>query len=498
MSEDYRTVVEIFMNSNCRIRMLLTIVMLLTAVAVGVSAQTEPLGGQPASGSKPSVSDLEEQVVYQRAFEAVIWSQPAVGVYGIRRGLFQLGMHDNEVLAMSRPLTTRHEFLTANNTTPYIVANADLRNGAVVLEIPPASNKGVLYGQVVDAWQETIADVGPSGIDEGKGARLLFLPPDYKEAPPSGYTVIPSQNYRIQFAFRSIKLPGMTDEQANDYAKTLKMYSLAEAANPKPTHFVDGYPDRISTLPFCDFRYFQELYEIITVEPVRSRDKVMMGMLASIGIERGKPFNPSPKMKAAMERAVVDAYFYMQDRYFKVQGNNLFWPDRHFSYFFVPDAEGGFTFESASALLYDNRSDMYHVATYFPKELPKVPATAYLIALADVEGRPLEPGKTYKLHVPNDVPVKQFWSLIVYDFATSAFIYNSLDRVGLSTYDKPKMKVNADGSVDVYFGSKPPKGLESNWIPTEGKRPIPVMRFYGGTEEFWNKTFKLPDVELVK
>jgi hypothetical protein len=129
----------------------------------------------------------------------------------------------------------------------------------VVLEIPSASDKGVLYGQVVDAWQETIADVGPSGIDDGKGAKLLFLPPGYKDTPPSGYIAIPSQNYRIQFAFRSIKLPGMTDEQANAYAKTLKMYPLAEAANPKPTRFVDGYADRISTLPFYDFRYFQDL-----------------------------------------------------------------------------------------------------------------------------------------------------------------------------------------------------------------------------------------------
>jgi hypothetical protein len=290
----------------------------------------------------------------------------------------------------------------------------------------------------------------------------------------------------------------MTDEQANAYAKTLKMYPLVEAANPKPTRFVDGYPDRISTLPFYDFRYFQDLYDIISVEPVRPRDKVMMGMLASIGMEPGKPFNPSPKAKAAMERAVVDAYFYMQDRFFKVQANNLFWPDRHYTYFFLPDPDGGFTFETATALLYDNRSDMYHPGTYYPKRLPKTPATAYLGALGDSEGRPLDSGKNYKLHVPNNVPVKQFWALIVYDFATWAFIYNPQDRVGLSTYDKPNMKVNADGSVDIYFGPKAPKGLESNWIPTEGKRPIPVMRFYGGTEEFWNKSFKLPDVELLK
>jgi hypothetical protein len=314
---------EIFVNKSSKHFPALLLAVVLSLSCASTRAQTEPLGGQPAPGAKPSVKDFQEQITYQRAFEAVVWSQPAVGVYGIRRGMFAIGAKANEIMAMSRPLTTRHEFLTANNTTPYVAANADLRNGPVVLEVPPVSEKGVLYGQVVDAWQETIADVGPSGVDGGKGAKLLFLPPGYKDTPPSGYIAIPSKNYRIQFAFRSIKLPGMTDEQANAYAKTLKLYPLAEAADPKPTRFLDGYPDRISTLPFYDFRYFQDLYDIISVEPVRPRDKVMMGMLASVGMEAGKPFNPSPKAKAAKERAVVDAYFYMEDRFFKVQGNNL-------------------------------------------------------------------------------------------------------------------------------------------------------------------------------
>ena len=41
------------------------------------------------------------------------------------------------------------------------------------------------------------------------------------------------------------------------------------------------------------------------------------------------------------------------------------------------------------------------------------------------------------------------------------------------------------------------RGLESNWIPTAGKRPLSAMRFYGPTEAFNNKTFKLPDFEIA-
>ena len=60
------------------------------------------------------------------------------------------------------------------------------------------------------------------------------------------------------------------------------------------------------------------------------------------------------------------------------------------------------------------------------------------------------------------------------------------------------MKVNADGSADLYVGPKVPAGLESNWIATKGKEPHLWLRLYGPEEAFWNKTFfKMPDVELT-
>ena len=124
--------------------------------------------------------------------------------------------------------------------------------------------------------------------------------------------------------------------------------------------------------------------------------------------------------------------------------------------------------------------------------------TVYLAPIADSTGQPVEAGKTYRLRVPKDVPAKQFWSLTVYERGTWAFINNPLDRAGLGTFDMDKMKKNADGSVDVYFGPKAPDGLESNWIPTLGKEPYVWLRLYGPEVAFWNKSFKMPDVELVK
>jgi hypothetical protein len=286
---------------------LLSSAILFLCFVAGANAQTEPHGGQPERKSKQSVKDLNEQVAYQRAFEAVLWAMPASAIYRFRVGLLEVpGMADNVIMANSGPLKTIQEVITGNQVTPYLAAAADLRNGPVVLEVPAATEKGVLYGQVVDAWQSTIAGVGPVGEDKGAGGKYLFVPPGYKDSVPVGYFRVQSSTYRILFAFRSIQLGGATEADAYAYSKTLKMYPLSEAAKPKPTRFVDGRPLPLYTLPYYDIRALQDIHDIVSVEPVRPQDKVMMGMLATIGIEPGKPFNPSSAASAA--RGSVTAF----------------------------------------------------------------------------------------------------------------------------------------------------------------------------------------------
>ena len=91
---------------------------------------TEPVGGQPAPVAKPSVADLDNQVIYQRAFEAVIWSLPAVSIYGFHRAAKDIGAKDNTILAWSLPAKPNAELLTANNQAPYTLSQTDLRRGA--------------------------------------------------------------------------------------------------------------------------------------------------------------------------------------------------------------------------------------------------------------------------------------------------------------------------------------------------------------------------------
>lgn len=463
-----------------------------------VNRDFDPLGGQPPQGSAPSTPDFDYQIKYQRAFEAIIWAVPAIAIYRFRAAAINdLGLKDNDIIAYSATATPKLEAITANASTPYISAFCDLQRGPAVLEVPEAGADGSLYGQVVDAWQFTIADVGPSGLDKGKAAKYLFTPPGYKGQIPDGYLHVASPNYRIAFAFRSVRAEGKTAADAYAYAKRLRMYYLKDAANPALQKFFDPLHVRYPTLPIYDERHFADLHAIVSVEPVKPQDKVMMGMLASIGIQKGKPFAPDETTKRALRQAAVDFWFMMQAYYDDLPKDQLYWPDRHYASLLQADANNTFTWE------YDDRIDLiaraaeYYWCTYMPRKLSDTPATQYVLALADKDGRLLEPGKTYKIDIPANMPVTQFWALTVYDHATMSFIYTDLQRTTLSSYDLASMQKNQDGSVTIYVGLQAPKGLESNWIPTAGKRPLPCMRFYGPTAALNDRTFKLPDFELA-
>ncbi|WP_457676586.1 DUF1254 domain-containing protein [Thiolapillus sp.] len=455
----------------------------------------EPLGGKPPADMKPSMEDYDYQIKYMRAFETALWAMPAVSIHGFKRATEAVGGEANTILAWSKVATAKAELLTANNNTPYILAMTNLRKGPVVVEIPPRSDKASLYGQIVDHWQYAIADVGPVGLDKGKGGKYLLLPPGYEGKTPEGYLVLKSPSYRVYFAFRSIKTPEASMEDAWAYAKQIRMYYLDD---PQPTRFIDPSDQRFPTLPRYDEGFFQDMYEIFTLEPVREQDKIMMGYLASLGIEKGKPFKPDEKTRKAMRQAVADMYFYLQNQFKNPPEKMYYWPGkRKWQDVLTPDPNGNFSFVMDDMIDVDARANRYFFATYYPRSYYSPPANIYIYTLLDKDGNPIDGNKLYKLKIPADMPVKQFWSLILYDADTWAFIYTRENKVGISSFEMDKLKKDADGGVTLYFGPEPPEGLESNWIPTAGKRVAPAVRFYGVKQNMVDRSWLMPDVEPV-
>jgi hypothetical protein len=121
----------------------------------------------------------------------------------------------------------------------------------------------------------------------------------------------------------------------------------------------------------------------------------------------------------------------------------------------------------------------------------------YLLTTKAKGGRALDGARDYRLNVPADAPVNQYWSATVYDRATHALV-RDVSRPSRSS-QSPGLLKESDGSVNVYFGPKAPAGKEPNWVPTNANGKFEVLfRFYGPTKPLFDKTWKLPDIEEVK
>ncbi|WP_454564990.1 DUF1254 domain-containing protein [Pseudomonas sp. AIG] len=441
----------------------------------------------------------DEQQVYQRGIEAVIWAMPAVSMAFFRDSAFKAyGITYHDVIAFSHPAQPRHELLTSNAQVPYVFTFFDLRDGPVVMDVPASNEQSLLYGQVVDAWQVSIADIGPSGADKGTGGKYLFTPPGWKGEVPSGYLHVPSLSYRLNMMLRSVKRGSATDADAEAYSHRLKVYPLSKADAPT-TRFVDGFAKSWDSLPHYDMRFFQYIVDLLNVEPVRERDKVMMGMLYSLGIAPNLAFRPDARDTVILEQCVVDARAILES-FFEDWGKAMskFYPDRQWGYLAInPKHLEAFSYETDTTLYYDDRAGgMFYGATFLPKSL-EGGGVFYLCSLRDSKGELFKGDRAYKMRVPKEVPAKDFWALVAYDLDSKSYIFNELDRGGLSSYDKAKMKLNEDGSVDLHLGAKAPAGLESNWIPTSGRDFFLFFRFYGPEQSVFDKSFVLPDVERL-
>ncbi len=463
-------------------------VLMVAVLAVGVTYAKEP-----------TVDDIDYKIMVQRATQAAIWGMPAAGMIDFEKATKRdLGGDVNDVIYVSKPFVSRHGFLTANNVTPYAWGSLSTVDGPLVVEVPPANDKVGYFGTIVNTWDVPLIDVGTTGHDKGKGAKYLILPPGYKGEVPNGYVPVQSDSINQGFSFRPVMKDGATFDDTTAYAKQLKIYYLKDVATPPLTRHIDCYPKKYGSLPTYDFSFFEDIYDVINREPVRPQDKAMMGLLAEIGIEKGKPFDPTPDQKRAMLEGIKLAYASMQS-YFTTEGKAMlpWWKDKNWYMwnFAEGQAEAGFPYVDDEKILIDQRAGgSYFWITYLPKNLGG--GTFYLTGLKDSDGNFYDGKSTYRLRVPKDTPAKDFWSVIVYSMATKGFV-EGVDRVGISSRDKDTLKFNNDGSVDVYFAPKPPKGWESNWIPT-GEDFFLLFRLYGPDKPLFEKTWVLDDLEKVK
>jgi len=425
-----------------------------------------------------------------RAIEAMIWGMPIVNTDLMLQEALKVGAKPNDIVFWSRPVNWKNQTLTPNPDSIYFMSFWNVKDGPVVIDIPPASG-GSLAGNIVTAWQMPLEDAGPEGADKGKGGKYVIVPPGYTGKTPKGVFVLRPDTFS-GFALLRSNLVSHSDadiEKSVAYGKRVKIYRLG---GPETTNFVDAYDKMYDSTIRYDASFFANLNRAVQSEPWIDRDRVMIDQLRSLGIEKGKPFNPDTNTLAILDAAAHDAHAILSGWY--DAGFPTMTPGAHWFSAALPDvvraSSTGYTDPNEYAV--DGRGVSYTLGFTGIKRLGT--AQFYLMASKDKDGNAFDGGSTYHLKVPANPPVKQYWSLTAYDRETHALIKN-VDRASRAS-NASEVKKNPDGTVDLYIGPKAPAGKESNWIPTDPAHKFEFLfQLYGPKPEFFERKWVLPDVE---
>jgi hypothetical protein len=433
---------------------------------------------------------------FMRGVDAFLNAMPGASAEAIRTGWGSQGADNNQtVLIMEDLMDSKSLFLTPNTESIYNMIWLDTKEGPLVIETPPN-----VLGIIDDHWFKYVGDVGNAGPDKGKGGKFLLLPPGYKGEVPDGYFVYHSPTYGNLMFFRGFLENGSTKTAVDNTKKYFKVYSLSDAKNPPPMKFINVSGKEFNTIHANDFHFYEEVNAIVQYEPNEALNPETLGLLAAIGIEKGKEFAPDARMKKILTEAVAVANATARALTFRPRIDGVYYyPDRHW---FTSFPGGSYEFlQQPGVRNLDARVLFHYYATGItPAMAMKIVGVGsqYAAATTDSEGKPLDGSKTYKIHLPPNIPAKNFWSFVAYDNQTRSMLQTDQQYPSISSLKKGVV-INADTSVDVWFGPKAPKGHEANWVQTvPGKGWNSLLRLYGPLQPWFDKTWKPGDFELVK
>ena len=443
---------------------------------------------------KATVEKLYDNLDFLRGVDVFLNTMAPASLRANIEGLKSVGCDNYTAVIHENRVDAKTLLLTPNTQTATLWAFIDLKDGPLVVEVPPG-----MLGLADDAWMRYIIDFGFVGPDKGKGGKYLFLPPGYKGEVPEGYFVAKPLTYKIWLGGRGFTVNGDTGPAVKAFKAGWKVYPLGQEASAPKMKFINGSGLYFNTIHSTTYKFYEEVNTVIQEEPADSADPEILGQLAAIGIVKGKPFAPDARMKKILTEAVAVGNATARALVFKARDEQVyFYPGKSW---FTPFVGGSHEFIQNGVRLLDARTTFFYAATGItPAMAAKIvgAGSQYAVATFDAQGNYLDGGKNYRLHLPPNIPVKTFWSLIPYDTQTRSVLQTDQRDTAL-TSETGTVKANADGSVDVYFGPKAPAGKESNWIQTvPGKGWFTILRLYGALEPWFDKTWKPDEIELVK
>ncbi|MFY0571677.1 DUF1254 domain-containing protein [Archangium lansingense] len=445
--------------------------------------------GFPTPDTARSIYDEQD---FQRAVEAYRFFYPTVSTEGIFNGNRELGIEDGTGLVVLAA-GPRHVVFTANSDTPYASGTLDLlAMGPVVVDVPP----GPYIGLINDHNQRWVIDMGIPGPDAGKGGKYLLLPPGFTGDVPAGYHVGRSPTYKVLLALRALPLQGDTPGAMNAL-RQVKVHPLSNPAAVLP--YIDITNRALDATPLRwegNLEYWKRLHAVIDAEPTLEEFRPMYGVLAALGLQKGKRFSPSERTQSILEAAARVGLEQMRVEGFASQrADRLVWENRRWEWVgLVPD-NGDFETEDYLDLQARDR--------WFVQAIIASPAmfrrqvgvgSVYYLAARDQTGAYLDGGRSYKLTVPQPVPAKLFWSVTAYDARTRSQVQTPQGKAVLGSL-ADTFERSSDGSVELSFGPSAPAGKEGQWIQTAPETGFFLyFRIYGPEAASLDGTWRPSDV----
>jgi len=447
-------------------------------------------GGYPTADSTHSLGEL---LVFNRAIEVYLSQMPGVSTFHVRKGLSDFGARGyNQFVIWETLMDAETLLVTGNSELVYGLSFLDLkRDGPTVVDVPAG-----LLGGFCDMWQEQIMDIGPTGSDKGAGGTFLILPPHFEGIVPPGYYSAKSRTFGVCFAVRGYLVDGKPDK-AVALMKAIRIYPVAKKTAPLAMAFLNGSGRQIDTIFPDNYQYFESLVQLIEQEPAEVVPSHERFFLASIGIEKGTSFRPDASRKRLLaDAAWMGSAMARRNGFASNDPERIVYPDRRWESSVVGaspnwDSQGYVNSDRRATFAY---STVGMSAAMALKVIGGSPH--YFLTMRDASGTYLDGSQSYRLNLPARIPVKNFWSVVVYDAESRSMLRTGQKFPSVSQYTNPT--TNADGSVDIYFGPRLPQGIQNNWIQTvEGRGWFPLLRFYSPLQSLFDHTWKPGDIEAL-
>lgn len=470
-------------------------IMCAVTAALQIGTCVEANGQQSAASLSENAHSAGE--LEQLAADAALWGMPLVSFDAMRQAIYRdLNASYNTALYWSSPASWKNQTTTPNTVAANLLVFFNTRlSGPMVIDVPPAG-EFTIFGSLISAWNAPLVDLGTSGADQGKGGRYVLLPPDSTGSLTAGCFAAPSRTYNNYAVIHIVPTRDGPDAMANALAllRRVRIYPLTLADVPSSTRFIDISNMVFDGVPRFDESFYRSLARMIREEAVQPRDAQMVDRLAALGIERGRRFDPHEAQQTAMKSGAEKAHANLKET--AIDSGPLIWPDQQWRNVFDDAAvETRMTFQNAGQLFIDSRAVTFFLL-HGPMARPEL-AGLCIKTFRDRDGNLLTGDNTYTLNIPSEVTRGACWSVAVYDAETCAFIRES-QRVALGSLDH-QLASNADGSVDITFGSRTPVANERNRISTaSGRRFFVVLRRYDSGKGVTQPTCQPGDLEKVQ